>query len=181
MVDILKTLKTVMLHNTKNYQTDFQYDRQMVLDAVKHFKSERWNFLWMSRPCGTECFYERDVYIRETYAHHAWLYHAENNEYCIAYAVEILASPNGVPLGNLYPLDLRQSAAGIRREALHAHTVRLAFADGYETCVSYPDYRQSIQLLIAGHGAVTDQVMEPEDGHALDAVLSRVRTERYKN
>ena len=81
-------------------------------------------------------------------------------------------------MGNLYPLDLRRCAAHIAAEAFPARTVSLSFADGFEICCGYEDYRESAYNLTARHGAVTRQVLHPEDERVLDAVLYKTRAER---
>lgn len=178
MTDIIAALEPIMLSNTLHYQSDFDYDRELIQTAAGYPEGDIQYFLWMSRPCGTECFLERDVYIRDSYAHHAWIYHAESSGPCIAYAVEVLSLRDGKAMGNLYPLDLRRCAARIAAEAFPARTVSLSFADGFETCCGYEDYRESVYNLAARHGAVTRQVLHPEDERVLDAVLYKTRAER---
>ena len=173
--DILPILEAAMERNTRHYQSDFQYDRELILGAAAHPKQY---LLWLSRPCGTECFYERDVYIRDSYAHHAWVYHAETRESCIAYAVEVTGLRDGRPMGNLYPLDLRRHAASVKREALPAQTVTLIFSDGAEVRCEYVGYNQT---LTAQHGAVVRELLHPEDEHTLDDILCKVRAEREQN
>ena len=178
MTDILAALEPIMRSNTLHYQSDFDYDQRLILNTAADPEPESRYLLWLSRLCGTECFFERDVYIRENYAHHAWIYHAESSGPCIARAVEVLPLRNGRAMGNLYPLDLRRYAASIKSEAFSARTVSMTFADGFETCCGYENYRESAYSLIARHGAILRQVLHPEDEHALDAVLHRARAER---
>lgn len=116
-VDILSTLEKVMEHNTRFYKSDFQFDRELILKAAAQPVQY---LLWLSRPCGTECFYERDVYLVGSYPHHSWLYHIESGESCVGYAVEVTGLRDGRPVGNLYKLDLRRHAAEVRREAISA-------------------------------------------------------------
>lgn len=170
--DIFPVLEAAMERNTRHYQSDFQYDRELILQAAAHPKQY---LLWLSRPCGTECFYERDVYIKESYAHHAWVYHAEKRGPCIAYAVEITGLRDGRPVGNLYPLDLQRHAARIKREALSAQTVTLIFSDGAEVCCGYADRNQN---QIARRGEVVGELLHPEDEHTLDAILHNARADR---
>lgn len=79
---------------------------------------------------------------------------------------------------NLYPLDLRRCAARIAAEAFPARTVSLSFADGFEICCGYEDYRESAYNLTARHGAVMRQVLHPEDERVLYAALCKTRAER---
>ena len=119
-VDILSKLEKVMEHNTRFYKSDFQFDRELILKAAEQPGQ---GLLWLSRPCGTECFYERDVYLVGSYPYHAWLYHAESGESCIGYAVEVTGMQDGRPVGNLFKLDLRRHAADVRREAISAQVL----------------------------------------------------------
>ena len=177
-VDILAVLEAAMDRNTHHYKQDFEADREIIQKAAASPEPERRLLLWLSRPCGTECFYERDAYIRERYAHHAWTYHAGTSGPFAAYAIEITGLRDGKPVGSLCPLDYRRHAAQVNLRALPAQAVSLAFSDGDAACCGYAEYRKNIHALAALHGAVTQMTLHPEDERALDAVLREARAER---
>ena len=47
-------------------------DMEMFMEAARHPTEENTHLLWLSRRCGTECFRERDVYLKESQASHTW-------------------------------------------------------------------------------------------------------------
>ena len=75
-VDIIASLGAVMELNTEHYKSDFRYDMEMFMEAARHPTEENTHLLWLSRRCGTECFRERDVYLKESQASHTWAFHA---------------------------------------------------------------------------------------------------------
>lgn len=74
-VDIIASLGAVMELNTEHYKSDFRYDMEMFMEAARHPTEENTHLLWLSRRCGTECFRERDVYLKESQASHTWTFH----------------------------------------------------------------------------------------------------------
>ena len=69
-VDIIASLGAVMELNTEHYKSDFRYDMEMFMEAAQHPTEENTHLLWLSRHCGTECFRERDAYLKESQANH---------------------------------------------------------------------------------------------------------------
>ena len=65
-VDVLAVLEQIMRQNTAFYQDDFEIDKDMLRKAAASDKAEDKTLLWMSRPSGTYCFRERDVFLKDT-------------------------------------------------------------------------------------------------------------------
>ena len=65
-VDVLAALEQIMRQNTAFYQGDFEIDKEMLRQAAASDKAEDKTLLWMSRPSGTYCFRERDVFLQES-------------------------------------------------------------------------------------------------------------------
>jgi len=180
-VDIIASLGAVMELNTEHYKSDFRYDMEMFMEAAQHPTEENTHLLWLSRRCGTECFRERDAYLKESYAHHAWTYHAATGESVLAYAVEITGFQDGRVMGNLYELDYRQHAAKLGQQALPVQEVSLKFEDGTEGRYPYEQYNDNIRGLIAEHGRLESKHWEPESEDALRGLLTAARQSRQKN
>ena len=65
--------------------------------------------LWMSRPSGTYCFREHDVFLKGTRQHNTWKFYGEQTrDKILAYAVELTGTQGGTIRGNLYELDYQQ-------------------------------------------------------------------------
>lgn len=179
-VDVIASLGAVMEINTEHYKSDFQYDREMFQKAAQHPDAENTRLLWLSRSSGTECFYERDAYLNESYAHHSWLYHTESRDGILAYAVEITGMEGGRVMGNLYELDAQQHAAKVERDSLPAAFVTLKFEDGAWGRYPYEEYDKRKYGLIDLHGKILDKRLEPQDEDVLQARLHEARREREK-
>lgn len=178
-VGIVAILHPIMESNTMHYKSDFAHDVELFARAANSPDAEDKQLLWMSRPCGTECFYERDVYMKGSYAHTAWLYHAGNKT--IAYAVEITGIQNGNVMGNLYELDSRKHAAKLERDALIPKEVTLEFEDGTESRCPYETYERMKYDLSRKHGKIRGKRLEPENEADLRSLLGAVRRERHRH
>ncbi|MCI8440884.1 MAG: hypothetical protein HFF73_15530 [Oscillospiraceae bacterium] len=154
---------------------------EMFMEAAQHPTEENTQLLWLSRHCGTECFRERDVYLKESQASHTWAFHATTGDSILAYAVEITGLRDGKVMGNLYELDYRQHAAKLEQQALPIQEVSLKFEDGTEGRYLYEQYNHGIYGMIAEHGKVVSRHYEPESEGALRGLLSVARQSRQKN
>ena len=179
-VDIIATLGAVMELHTEHYKSDFQYDIKMFSEAAQNPTAENTHLLWLSRHCGTECFPERDVYLKESYVHNCWMYHATTGESILAYAVEVTGLQNGKVMGDLYELDYRRHAAKLEQMAIPVQSVSLKFEDGTEGRYSFEEYKRSICDFIYQHGKVESKHWEPENEDALQRLLAAARQERQK-
>jgi hypothetical protein len=105
--------------------------------------------LWLSRPSGTECFKERDAYIREYCAFTSWTYYADNStgDTILAYAVKITGVENGRIKGNLYELNYSEHVRQLKKDAVNAATITLKSEDGSETEMPYSEFIRHTQRL----------------------------------
>ena len=72
--DIIPMLQEIVAENTTHYQDDLLMDVGQLSAAMLDPVPENRVFLWMCRPCGTWCFLEREVFLRDTVAHNTWTY-----------------------------------------------------------------------------------------------------------
>ena len=89
-VDVEQCLRSVMERNTKHYQSDFEFDVGSMERIAQTKHPERTPLYWMSRPSGTWCFRERDVFIRDSDAFHTWQFYKDTRDTILAYTVEII-------------------------------------------------------------------------------------------
>ena len=68
-VDVIASLEAIMKQNTAFYQSDFDIDKRILLEAAARPVAEDKRLLWFSRPSGTCCVRERDVFLKDTNAH----------------------------------------------------------------------------------------------------------------
>lgn len=136
--DVLAVLNEIMRHNTEHYQEDFNIDKEILSEATDEKDKTDKRFLWMSRPQGTHCLKEKDVYLKDTSAHKTWRYYDEQtNDKIFAYAVELDGFKDGVLKGDLYELDYHASVEYIRRNAVPIESVKLLCKDGQEINLPY--------------------------------------------
>lgn len=87
--------------------------------------------LWMSRPSGTYCFRERDVFLKDTRQHNIWRFYGEQTrDKILAYAVELTGTKDDIIRGNLYELDYQQYFQHVIDAALPVSVNRLFYEHG---------------------------------------------------
>lgn len=130
-VDILACLDAVMKQNTGFYQSDFEIDKEIIHKAAASPDREDRTLLWLSRPSGTHCFRERDVFLKDTRPYNTWKFHGEQTrDRILAYAVELTGIENGKIKGDLYELDYPQHYERVKAKALPADTNALIYEYG---------------------------------------------------
>ena len=89
------------------YRSDFQYDVRMLTQAAQEKDMKDRVFYWMSRPNGTWCVKEREVFLQGSGAHSIWTYYADQPEGIRAYRVTITGMEGKKVMGILVPAGTR--------------------------------------------------------------------------
>jgi len=76
-VDVLAALEQLMRQNTAFHRDDYNTDKEIIGRATVSDKAEDKTLLWMSRPSGTYCFRESDVFLQGTPQHNTWKFYGE--------------------------------------------------------------------------------------------------------
>ena len=85
----------------------------------------------MSRPSGTYCFRERDVFLKDTWQYNTWKFNGEQTrDHVLAYAVELTGKVGGKIRGTLYELDYQQHFRHVIAEAVKADNLILHYEKG---------------------------------------------------
>ena len=89
-VDVFASLNALMRQNTGFYQSDLEIDKEIIARAAASPDAADKTLLWLSRPSGTYCFKERDVFLKDTGPHNTWRFHKEQTrDRILAYAIEM--------------------------------------------------------------------------------------------
>ena len=130
-VDVIAALSEIMRQNTAFYQSDFDIDKGIIQRAAASDQAVDKTLLWMSRPSGTYCFRERDVFLKDTRQHNTWRFYGEQTRNKIlAYAVELTDTKDDTIRGNLYELDYQQHFRHVIDAALPVSVSRLFYEHG---------------------------------------------------
>lgn len=130
-VDVLAALGEIMRQNTAFYRNDFDIDKVIIKRAATSDQAVDKTLLWMSRPSGTYCFRERDVFLKDTRQHNTWRFYGEQTrDKILAYAVELTGTKDGTIRGNLYELDYQQHFRHVIDAALPVSVNRLFYEHG---------------------------------------------------
>ena len=177
-VDVLASLEAILKQNTGFYQSDFDIDKQIIAEKAASPSKEDKTLLWLSRPSGTYCFRERDVFISDTAPHNTWRYYKEQSrDPILAYAVELTGVQDGKIKGNLYELDYENHYERVKDNTLAAGTVTLVYEHGTREQPAdrrfdgYPDPRL---------GKFERFEVQPKDPEALQFLLREEKESRDK-
>ena len=165
-----------MAEHTKHYQDDLIMDVGQLSAAMLDPVPENRVFLWMCRPCGTWCFWEWEVYLRDTEAHNTWTYpeYIAQADQIKAYRITVdpgQPGPSSLVPGAIQPLNYREQVERVKRLALPIHQVTLAFECGETRAMSYADYSSHSCELIRRFGPIGATYYQPENKGELDALL----------
>ena len=105
------------------------YMRTAELSTEQNYKDKV--YLWFSRPNGTHCLRERDVFLRGTREHNTFrFYHEQTKERVLAYAVVLSGMESGKVKGSIYELDYATKAELAIQTALRTDNNRLIYEKG---------------------------------------------------
>ena len=116
--------------NTAFYQSDFDIDKQILQKRRKPYPGGQTAF-GFSRPSGTCCFRERDVFLKDTRQHNTWRFYGEQTrDTILAYAVELTGREQGKIKGNLYELNYPQHFREVIKKSIPADNYTLIYEHG---------------------------------------------------
>ena len=175
-VDVIASLEAIMKQNTAFYQSDFDIDKQILRKAAVSLIPEDKRLLWFSRPSGTCCFRERDVFLKDTRQHNTWRFYGEQTrDTILAYAVELTGTEQEKIKGNLYELDYLQHFREVIEKSIPADNYTLIYEHGerVQEAGRYFDGTPDPQL-----GKFERFEALPNDPDALQALLQEERRSR---
>ena len=129
--DILNFLEKIVQRNTLAYKEDFDVDKEILWNSAQESSLENRSFLWMSRPCGTWCVPEREVFLDDTNANCIWTHYADCPDGILAYRVVIEGIRDGKLAGKAIPLDYAKQAQRVVKSALPIAKVQYRDKDEY--------------------------------------------------
>ena len=124
-------LSEITQQNTKSYRDDLSYDLDKLHIAAREPKMEDRSFYWMSRPHGTWCVKERDVFLRESYAYHIWTHYGADAEHIRAYRIVVTGAEKNDTrtYGEVYPINYAEQLPRIQAAALPVKQVEIHLTD----------------------------------------------------
>ena len=178
-VDVVASLEAIMKQNTAFYQSDFEIDKQILQKAAISPIPEGKRLLWFSRPSGTCCFRERDVFLKDTRQHNTWRFYGEQtHDTILDYAVELTGTEQGKIKGNLYELDYPQHFREVIEKSISADNYTLLYEHGELTkpAGQYFDGNTDPQL-----GKFIRFEAQPNDPEALKSLLGEQKKKRIQH
>lgn len=158
---------SVIRTNTRYYLDDLILDRRIVKAAALIDDPSKKHLLYMSRRCGTHCFFEKDVFLRNSAQHNTWLYYEDQADGILAYAIYIRGLSGEKIMVDVTELDYMQHARSVREKSVKADFMRLVYKD--ETITISASNR--INTISPESGMLLDYELIPNDKDELDTLL----------
>lgn len=175
--DLLAYLGAVVAENTRFFQSDFEYDRKTLRDAVNAPSVADRTFYWMSRPSGTWCVKEREAFLRGTGAYNIWTHYETGNESFKAFRVVVTGEENGRLTGEIYPLNYAEQMRRVMANALPVHSVNGVYKDGTAFSMLHSEFDGiEAKMTEQRHGGLGTINFEPENPDELAARISYEHT-----
>lgn len=151
-IELIGFLAKIVHEHTRAYQSDFDYDIAALRSAMQETQVENRTFYWMSRPHGTWCLKERDVFLRESDAYSIWTYHESEAEDIIAYRIAVTGEQWGNPTGCVWKLNYPEQVQRVKQAALPVKTVTLFFGEMPPVTMPYGELHGSRLRLAEQYG-----------------------------
>lgn len=170
-IDILDALSKIVEKNTQHYRSDFAYDQATLREAASSYDMDDRAFYWMSRPNGTWCVKEREVFIRGSGAYSIWTYYADQPQDILAYRVMVTGIENGKVMGTIHRLNYREQVQRVLAHALPATAVTLTYESGIIDTVPFEQSPKGIHTVRPKDGGIKKVRYEVASNMELDMVL----------
>jgi len=173
-VDVIDTLRKIMLHNTRYYQTDFDYDVREMIGAAESNTANR-SFLWMSRDSGTWSFPEREVYIKNTRPYNSWQFYRSDKS-VKAFLIELGKYENKKVMGTVYEINYIKHADQVKQSALQPQSVELAFKKPAAVRVyDFEDYDTNWYSIHCQYGDIFSRRYLVENEYVLQNIIDSIK------
>lgn len=167
--NILAFLAQIVQKNTRAYPEDFDLDAKKLWDSAQDPNMENRAFYWMSRPHGTWCVREREVFLDDTNANCIWTHYAAYPDGILAYRIVVEGIRDGKLAGKVIPIDYAKQVRRVMRSVLPVATIQyrdknehfcedsysafmnstLPFEDGIHDIRYVPESEAELQRIIA--------------------------------
>lgn len=165
-IKLIPFLDKVVERNTRHYKQDFQQDAQKLRDAIRCTDMDERTFYFMSRPSGTWCVLERDVFLRDSDGYKIWTQYADMPDGIEAYRVTITGHTgehSDIPLGAVVKINYREQVQRVIEKALPVEAVELTFYSREQITLPIDKYRNNQEQIFFDYGAIQHLRYIPEN------------------
>lgn len=153
-ISLIAFLDEVVSRNTQHYRKDFELDAQKLRDALNSPYMDERIFYFMSRPNGTWCVLERDVFLRDSDGYKIWTHYADMPDGIEAYRVTITGRRGTAPMGHVVKLNYREQVQRVIKVAIPFDDVELTFYSGEKFRMPMEQYRKQREEIFFEYGAI---------------------------
>ena len=166
-IDILSFMNEVVQKHTKYYQSDFEIDKEILLEAAEKQEQQDKTFLWLCRESGTWCLQERNVFLKDTREYNTFRFYKEQTtEPILAFLIEVISAAAISVIGNIYMVDYEEYYHHVLTVSLPTKSVLFQYEHGFrirepEAIIDgYPDMEYGMFLSIQHQPHSQEQLAE---------------------
>lgn len=177
-VDVLAFMEQVVKRHMECYQSDFEIDKETLLEAADNQEQQDKTFLWLCRTRGTWCLKERDVFIKDTREYNTFKFYKEQTtEPILVFVIEVISAVEHSIIGNIYCIDYATYYHHVLMVSLPTKSILFQYEYDFRIkeaeaiLHSYPD---------AEYGKFLSIQHQPHSQEELKSVLWREQQERKR-
>ena len=167
-VDLFADLTRLVDENVKDYQSDFDIDKDIFLQG---YEEKNQDFIWFTRPSGTGCVKEKDAYINGTYGFNECIYFLKDPS-VNAYFVHVDGKTEDKLVGSILAVNAQQLWKEIMENRVKAEAVQVIPKEGEPFIVPYDRYNHEAPQYGRKYGEFKkNYILSGEDARKLALVL----------
>ena len=177
-IDLFSFMSEVVQRHMKYYQSDFEIDKEILLEAAEKQEQQDKTFLWLCREYGTWCLQERNVFLKDTREYNTLRFYKEQTtEPILAFLVEVISAAATSVIGNVYAVDYAEYYHRVLTVSLPTESIVFQYEHGFrirepEAIIDgYPDTE---------YGKFLSIQHQPHSQEELAGVLWREKQERKR-
>lgn len=175
-VDILSFMNEVVQRHTKYYASDFEIDKEILLEAAEKQEKQEKTFIWLCRECGTWCLQERDVFLKDTREYNTLKFYKEQTtEPILVFIIEVMNAAATSVIGNVYALNYEEYFHHVFTVSLPTKSILFQYEHGCRI--------RGLEAIMDGcpdieYGKLQSIQHQPHSQEELTGVLRREKQER---
>ena len=180
-IDLFPELRKMVDKNTQHYKSDFDIDMDIIRKYAISAEPLDKPLLWISRPSGTHCLRESEVFIKGTHEHSAFCFYAEQTQDKVLACVIVPKRIEGDSvIGDLFEINYREHAALVANKSVEPEAMKFDFEDGTSYTGSFRKAYDVALSRIETSGQVVHTQTLPKDVEAHASILSDEKNKREK-
>lgn len=175
-VHIFNILQMILDENTTHYKEDFEIDKKIISRAWANNVPV---LIWMSRPHGTYCYRENELFIVDSTAYNVYTFYKQQGltKGIRTFAIELKKEEAGALYGNIYELDYPTHVRRVEKNATTFGHYEFRYEKGLISAKQLKEYPGNY---LPDLGQLIDFAIHPSNCEELENALAEEKKQREK-